>query len=112
MLPGSHSTYLGLLYLGGAVTLAAFLLAMTFTMGLVVTAHGPPELVRNTFVLLVAMAVNGVSEGLYSLVVPTLYAFLWIGIALRACRATGAAPVTVRRGRVSAAPPLLAIPTA
>jgi hypothetical protein len=109
MVPGSHSTYLGLLYLGGAVTLAAFLCAMTYTLGLVATSTGPPELVRNTFVLLVAMAVNGASEGLYSLVVPTLYAFLWLGIALRGCRVAAPEAVPVRLGRRAAAPAPLAV---
>ncbi len=109
MLPGSHSTYLGLLYLGGAVTLLAFVLAMGATLALVATSHGPPALVRNTVVLLAAIAANGVSEGLYSLVVPTLYAFLWIGIALRACRATADAVPAPERWR--AAPTRLALAT-
>jgi hypothetical protein len=99
MVPGSHSTYLGLLYLGGAMTLAAFLFAMTYTLGLVATSNGPPELVRNTFVLLVAMAVNGAREGLSRLVVTGVYALIWLGIALRGCRVTAAAPGTLRLRR-------------
>lgn len=82
MVPGSHSTYFGLMYLGGALTLSAFVFALLRTGWLVARASGPPALQRNTLMLLVVVALTGIGEGLYSLVVPTLYAFLWLGVAL------------------------------
>ena len=83
MVPGSHSTYVGLMYLGGALTLAAFLFALARTTWLVARAGGSAPLRHNTLVLLAVIAITGVGEGLYSLIVPTLYAFLWLGVALR-----------------------------
>ena len=85
MRPGSHSTFLGLLYLGGAVTLGAFLFALTRTILLVAAARGPAALTRNTLTLLCGIALIGIGESLFSVVVPTLYAFIWLGIALRQC---------------------------
>ncbi|MGE3497851.1 MAG: O-antigen ligase family protein [Candidatus Binatia bacterium] len=93
MVPGSHSSYLGLVYLGGVMTLAAFLFALLRTTWLVLRAAGPPALRLNTAVLLGVFAVTGIGEGLYSLVVPTLYAFLWLGAALRELTAGAPAPV-------------------
>lgn len=87
MVPGSHSTYFGLMYLGGALTLAAFLFALLRTAWLIARAGGPPALQRNTLMLLLVVALTGIGEGLYSLVVPTLYAFLWLGVALDALAA-------------------------
>ena len=100
MVPGSHSTYLGLMYLGGVLTLSAFVFALLRTTWMVLRANGPPALQRNTFMLLAMVALTGIGEGLYSLVVPTLYAFLWLGVALGALTvpqpARRAAPVALR----------------
>ena len=85
MRPGSHSTFLGLLYLGGVVTLGAFVFALTRTILLVASAPGPVALTRNTLTLLCGIALIGIGESLFSVVVPTLFAFIWIGIALRQC---------------------------
>ena len=85
MVPGSHSTFLGLLYLGGAVTLAAFLFAMLRSLWLVATSTGPRTIRQSTSALLVGVAVTAVGESLFSVVVPALFAFLWLGIALRTC---------------------------
>ncbi len=93
MVPGSHSSYFGVMYLGGALTLAAFVFALLRTTWLVLRADGPPALQRNTLMLLFILAVTGVGEGLYSLVVPTLYAFLWLGVALAGLRLPAVAPV-------------------
>jgi hypothetical protein len=95
MVPGSHSTYFGLMYLGGIVTLAAFLFALTRTTWLVLTSGGAPALRDNTLVLLITLAITGLGEGLYSLVVPTLYAFLWLGVALRQGHLAAPAPAAV-----------------
>jgi hypothetical protein len=104
MVPGSHSTFLGLLYLGGVVTFAAFAFALAWTTRLVATSGGPAPLVRNTLALLFGVALTGVGESLFSVVVPALFAFLWLGIALRACR-----PQLARRSVGEAAlSPLLA----
>jgi len=107
MVPGSHSTYFGLMYLGGALTLSAFVFALLRTAWLVLRAAGPPGLQRNTLMLLVVVALTGIGEGLYSLVVPTIYAFLWLGVAL--------ATLTPPRPAAAAAPlplsPRLAFPS-
>lgn len=86
MVPGSHSTFLGLLYLGGILTFTAFAFALGWTTLLVATSGGPAPLVRNTLTLLFGIALTGIGESLFSVVVPTLFAFFWLGIALRACR--------------------------
>ncbi len=98
MVPGSHSTYLGLMYLGGVMTLAAFVFALLRTGWVALRASGAPALRYNTVVLLAVLGLTGVGEGLYALVVPTLYAFLWLGVALGALRA--GAPAAVARRRV------------
>jgi O-antigen ligase len=87
MVPGSHSSYLGVLYLGGATTLAAFVFALVRTTWIALRATRRPALRHNTVVLLGVLALTGVGEGLYALVVPTLYAFLWLGVALGTLRA-------------------------
>jgi O-antigen ligase len=87
MVPGSHSTFLGLLYLGGVATFAAFLFALTWTVGLVASApNWRRPITRNTLVLLFGMTLAGIGESLFSIVVPTLFVFIWLGIALRGCR--------------------------
>jgi hypothetical protein len=85
MVPGSHSTFLGLLYLGGAVTLAAFLFALLRSLWLVASSTGPRSIRDSTWALLAGVAVTAVGESLFSVVVPALFAFLWLGIALRTC---------------------------
>lgn len=93
MVPGSHSTYFGLMYLGGALTLSAFIFALLRTAWMIVRAAGPPALQRNALMLLAVVALTGIGEGIYSLVVPTLYAFLWLGLALRMLAAPRPAPL-------------------
>lgn len=85
MVPGSHSTFLGLLYLGGAVTFGAFLFALARTTLRVALGSGPRPIRYSTLALLVGVAVTAVGESLFSVVVPALFAFLWLGVALRAC---------------------------
>jgi hypothetical protein len=85
MVPGSHSTFLGLLYLGGALTLGAFLFALLRTTLLVAASATTPSIKYSTVALLVGIAVTAVGESLFSVVVPSLFAFLWLGVALRSC---------------------------
>lgn len=92
MVPGSHSTFLGLLYLGGVLTFGAFLFALLRTMRVVAMSTHAPSTKYNTFALLVGVAVTAVGESLFSVVVPALFAFLWLGVALGAC----GEPVAVR----------------
>jgi hypothetical protein len=83
MVPGSHSTFLGLLYLGGLATLGAFLFALLRTVRIVGAASGTQSLRHSTFALFAGIAVTAIGESLFAVVVPTLFAFLWIGVALR-----------------------------
>ena len=102
MVPGSHSTTIGLLYLGGIVTFAAFLFALARTIAIAVRSSASSEsreTRRDTIALLAAIGLTGLGEGIYSLVVPTLYAFLWAGIAL------GGASVAAAPQPVSSLPP-------
>ncbi|MDX2171221.1 MAG: hypothetical protein SF182_29400 [Deltaproteobacteria bacterium] len=112
MVPGSHSTYFGLMYLGGGLTLAAFLFALARTSWLVLGIGGPPALRDNTLVLLMTLAITGLGEGLYSLVVPTLYAFLWLGVALRLGHARAADPLVVAAPIAARQPLPPLVPTA
>jgi hypothetical protein len=82
MLPGSHSTYLGLWYLGGAATLAMWILAWSITFVRVAVSRAPARLVRNTVVLLLGIALTGMNESIFGMVVPTMFAYVWLGIAL------------------------------
>ncbi|MGH7787609.1 MAG: O-antigen ligase family protein, partial [Candidatus Binatia bacterium] len=107
--PGSHSTYLGLVYLGGLCTFAAFAFALVKTVWSFAAADGPRALRYNAIALLAVMGLNGISESLYALVVPTLFAFLWIGIALHQCRALAPRPVPVRAGARFGARPTAAL---
>ena len=86
MVPGSHSTYLGSLYLGGIVTLTAFVFALLWTMFALLAAHRARTYAANTVALLAGIAMVATSESLASLALPSLFAFLWIGIALHATR--------------------------
>ena len=78
---GSHSTISGLLYKGGALTFVAFLFAFSRTaLGFLLAYRSPHA--KNALALLVAVALVCTSEGLESLVFPTLFVFLWLGVGL------------------------------
>ena len=51
MVPGSHSTYLGLWYLGGAATMTMWILAWSITFVRVAASGAPARFVRNSVVL-------------------------------------------------------------
>lgn len=95
MVPGSHSTFLGLLYLGGIVTLTAFLFAFMRTLSRVAIGGGPPAIRHSMLALLAGVGVTAVGESLFSVVMPALYAFLWLGLALRTCGEPETAPASV-----------------
>lgn len=87
MVPGSHSTFLGLLYLGGVVTLSAFVFAFLRTVSRLAFGGGPRMMRQSLLALLAGIAVTAVGESLFSVVMPALYAFLWMGLTLRTCSA-------------------------
>jgi hypothetical protein len=81
MLAGSHSTFSGLIYKGGAMTFGIAVLALIFTcVPPLRTLYLP--LSRDSLTLLLGVLISARSEGVESLVFPTLFAFLWLGIAL------------------------------
>ena len=83
MVAGSHSTVSGLLYLGGLATFSLFLFAFLHTVrGLFAVEDG--ALRKNGLMIVLAIGLTCFGEGLSSLVLPLLFAFLWIGTALRA----------------------------
>jgi hypothetical protein len=83
MVPGSHSTYLGLWYLGGATTMTMWILAWSITFVRVAASGAPAPFVRNSVVLLLGIALTGMNESIFGMVVPTLFAYIWLGIAMR-----------------------------
>jgi hypothetical protein len=82
MVPGSHSTYLGLWYLGGATTMAMWIVAWSVTFLRVAASRAPARFVRNGMVLMLGMALTGMSESIFGMVVPTFFAYIWLGIVL------------------------------
>jgi hypothetical protein len=81
MVVGSHSTFSGLLYKGGAITFAIFLIAFLRTASGLIRPHNS-ALTKSALVILLAVALACASEGLESLAFPTLFAFLWLGAGL------------------------------
>lgn len=81
MVVGSHSTFSGLLYKGGAITFGIAVLAFLLTL-LVPLRSSSADVSKDSVTLLLAMLITARSEGVESLVFPTLFAFLWLGIAL------------------------------
>ncbi|HSQ01253.1 MAG TPA: O-antigen ligase family protein [Candidatus Dormibacteraeota bacterium] len=111
MVPGSHSTYLGLWYLGGATTLAMWILAWTITFVRVAASGAPARFVRNSLVLLLGIALTGMNESIFGMVVPTFFAYIWLGIVL--CESPdrrGAFPVRPLAEPLRTALPLRALP--
>ncbi|WP_431858577.1 O-antigen ligase family protein [Azospirillum sp.] len=87
---GSHSTVYGLLYTGGLPTFLAFaaaLLLTTLTVAVrLVSARTPRKAradLRTALGLCVLLAVFSPFESLFSLTLPCLFLFTWIGGALR-----------------------------
>lgn len=86
---GSHSTIYGLLYTGGIVTMACFVTAMVTTFAAVLLGlyrrRGDAAAFNNGLVglcLLLALVLFCPYESLFSLTLPVLYLFTWIGGAI------------------------------
>jgi hypothetical protein len=83
---GSHSTVYGLLYTGGIATMACFVTAMLMTLGAVLVGlyrqRGNKEAFDNGLVglcLLITILLFCPYESLFSLTLPVIYLFAWIG---------------------------------
>jgi hypothetical protein len=81
MVVGSHSTVSGLLYKGGLLTFSLFVFAFMFTTWGLLTRRDTTPLKDNLMIIL-AIGFSCLGEGLESLVLPLLFAFLWIGTSL------------------------------
>ena len=82
MVVGSHSTVSGLIYKGGAVTFALFVIALLSTVAVIAAAPRYEHVAKDALAMIVGVGFMCAGEGLESLVVPNLFAFLWIGMAI------------------------------
>ena len=81
MVVGSHSTVSGLLYKGGIVTFSLFVLALLgTTIGLL--RQRKSRWSKNSLMIVLGIGFTCFGEGLESLVLPMLFAFVWIGASL------------------------------
>jgi O-Antigen ligase len=81
MVVGSHSTVSGLLYKGGIVTFGLFVMALVCTIvGLLRQKNS--RWWKNNLMITLAIGLTCFGEGLESLVLPMLFAFVWIGASL------------------------------
>jgi hypothetical protein len=80
MVVGSHSTVSGLLYKGGVLTFGLMVAALLRTIAGFWRQRGAGR--RNCVALLFALILTGLGEGIESLVLPMLFAFVWLGIGL------------------------------
>jgi hypothetical protein len=78
---GSHSTLYGTLYTGGVATFSCLMLAGLATFGAVVHAFAQRRDTASaaSVGILAAFAIFGYGEGLYNLVLPCFFVFLFIG---------------------------------
>ncbi len=86
---GSHSTVYGLLYTGGILTFGAFVVAILITLGVVGAKllrakFGTPERSRllTGFCLVVGLILYCPYESLFSLTLPCLFLFTWLGACI------------------------------
>ena len=86
MVPGSHSTFDGLAYKAGLPAAVAFVITLALTLALVAWRPHDPAIARTTICLVLAITMTGLGECLDAIAVPSTFAFLWLGIALRQCR--------------------------
>ena len=81
---GSHSTVYGLLYTGGLFTFIPFCIAMLWTLAaLFWRARYRDPAARSALSIAVALSILCYGEGIYSFSIPVLFAFCWMGAALR-----------------------------
>ena len=77
---GSHSTFYGVLYTGGLITIVPLFLAGMLTLGrLFLRAQNRGSHARVAFLIILSLAVIAYGEGVYSFIIPVLPAFLWVG---------------------------------
>ena len=76
----------GLAYKAGIPAAVAFAAALALTLALVAWRPHDPAIARSTICLILAIAMTGLGECLDAIAVPSTFAFLWLGIALRQCR--------------------------
>ncbi|MBA3522362.1 MAG: O-antigen ligase family protein [Gemmatimonadales bacterium] len=104
MVVGSHSTVSGLIYKGGWLTFSLFVVAMLYTAGMLMTARANPAIAHSALALLLSVALTCVGESLESLIVPTLFGYVWIGIALDRCQPPHMASPEQKRAVLPRAP--------
>jgi hypothetical protein len=85
MVVGSHSTVSGLIYKGGIVTFAMLVVALLSIVAVFVAAPHHRHLAHDALAIVLGLALMCTGEGLESLVVPNLFAFLWLGITAHLC---------------------------
>lgn len=102
---GSHSTVYGLLYTGGVVTMTCFILAMTATLAALLYGLYQKRTDCSAFndglvslSLFLTLLVFCPYESLFSLTLPVIYLFMWIGGAIpggfdQSMPETGGAPI-------------------
>ncbi len=77
---GSHSTFYGVLYTGGLITIVPLFLAAIVTVGrLFLRAQDRGSHARVAFLIVFSLTVIAYGEGVYSFIIPVLPAFLWVG---------------------------------
>lgn len=90
---GSHSTVSGLIYKGGWLTFGLFVCAMLWSAALLIVPRAPSAIAHSALTVLLAIAIMCDGEGLESIVVPTLFAFIWLGNALALPRRAATSPL-------------------
>lgn len=81
---GSHSTVFGLLYTGGLITFIPFCIAMLWTLtALFCSGASRDPAARSALCSAVSLCILCYGEGIYSFAVPALFAFCWMGAALK-----------------------------
>jgi hypothetical protein len=79
---GSHSSFYGLLYTGGIVTLAMFVIALATTLVAMLRRVHYGAVQRSGFLVLLGLALLSYGEGIYSFVLPCVPLLLFAGGAL------------------------------
>lgn len=81
---GSHSTVYGLLYTGGLVTFIPFCIAMLWTITVLFwRARSRDPETSSALAIAFSLCILSYGEGINSFAIPVLFAFCWMGAALR-----------------------------
>ena len=59
-----------------------WILAWSITFVRVAASGAPARFVRNSVVLMFGIALTGMNESIFGMVVPTFFAYIWLGIVL------------------------------